>query len=215
MARTATSIINIQASPTGLTIDTSTPIILYKGPFSNGNIISPSTLGYSSLTVQNLVDGICIPSGVITSDINQIDVFIASDCQIYETILLEQIPTPTPTPTPTATASPTPTSLAPSTPTPTPTSTAATTFYRTNSGTSGNSVCCSATTIPIYFSGTNTFDGYPTFGSIAYIDANLTSVFNGGGLYYGILEDYYNGPAQKYVYIDTNGYVGANSGCPC
>jgi len=215
MARTATSSIFIQANPIGLTISTGTPITLYEGIYTEGNSISPLEVNETSLTVQNLVDGICIPSGVIASNINQIDVFIGGDCQTYETIYLEQLPTDTPTPTPTATPTPTPTSQAPVTPTPTPTSTAATTFYRTSAGTSGNDICCEPALTPIWFSMPPSVNGFPTFGSRAYIDANLIDVFNGSGLFYGIIDGSYNQQALKYVYISSDGYVGSNGDCPC
>jgi len=214
MARTATSTILIKANPVGLTMSTDTPITLYKGAYSNNSPISPLEVNETSLTVQNLVEGICIPSGVITSDINQIDVFFGDICQTYETIHLEQITTPTPTPTSTPTPTPTVGAFTPTpTPTPRPTSTPTPTLYRTAGAPSANTICCDAATAAIYFDYLNAF-GLPYPGSRAYTNPALTSVFNGGGLFYGVL-DYYNQAAETFIYISSNGFVGATGDCSC
>ena len=207
MARTATSTIFIQASPTGLSVSTTSLVFLYAN-----NVPINTLANLTNPTVQDLLNGVCIPSGVVPSSVNEIKVQIP-DCNTDYYINLESVTTPTPTPTPTVgIITPTPT-LTPrpvtNTPTPTP---SIYTFYRTEPGDSGNDICCNPAALgEIYFSNVG-FDGFPTFGSQAF--KPIGTVFTGDDKYYG-LSLFNNGTAVKYVQISNQGYVGANSSCPC
>lgn len=117
--------------------------------------------------------------------------------------------TPSITPTPSTTPIP---SITPSiTPTPslTPTPTRAPLYYSHRRSNSPNSVKCSL--CPISFGSgffyTSPSDNIPTIGMTVYQDSDLTTPFNGGGLWWGIEWDGFSPSSIDLLQIDTDGEV--------
>lgn len=113
----------------------------------------------------------------------------------------------------TATATPTPTS-APATSTPTPTGTQSlTTWYRSTGGLDMNTECCEITNTAIYFSPDPGVSG-PQVGNTAYTDSAGTSLFNGNGFNYAVMD--FNGvPGEFGVTINSSGVVTSITSCIC
>ena len=110
--------------------------------------------------------------------------------------------TPTPTPTNGAAATPTPTGTL-----------SLTTWYRSTGGLDINTECCEITNTAIYFNPNPGLSG-PQIGDIAYTDSAGTSLFNGGGFNYAVMD--FNGVEGEYgVTINSSGVVTGTTSCIC
>ena len=210
MSRTANSTIRIQASPIGLTLDVNDTVSLYY-------VLNSNNINIASVTVQQLLDGYCIPSGVIPATVNEVYAYLPAPCNYAERIDLQPIytatPTPTITPSPNVTPTPTvtPTTLIP-TATPTPT-TSPVGWFRTDVQISFDDASCEPTLPsfgPWYFYPNQGAAGNyaPVAGARIYLDANLTQYWSGTSGWYGILDYSISSQASLHaIQVDNSGYV--------